>query len=487
MSLGRRDWILLALGAGLAAFTILRGVEPHDEGLMLAAGERIAGGQWPYRDFWTNYLPGQALVLALLSKVFGPSLLAWRVLRVLVAAVGALLAERLVRREAGPRWSLAAWAAAAAAFAWPLTAGPTAPALALALGALLARRPAAGGALAGLAFLFRPETGIAAAVGVAIRAGDRRDAARTVGVFAVVAAVLLAPFAIAAPGDLADQVVGFLGIQHLQRTPFPLSAPSADPNKVLESFFPLILVAAAAGWAVWSVVRRPSRNALAVVPLALTGLAYLLSRTDEFHLLALTVPLAILLALAAAREPRPPVRAALAVALGLLALHGLERRAGDALHPPALARVPGGVGDGVKADPAEVASLRRVIPLVRRRTRPGEPIFVANPRHDRVPYGDPLLYVVADRPNATRYDVMQPGVVTTAKVQREIVRDLRRRRVELVVRWVDPRALRQEDDGGGRLHGSRILDRFLATRYQPILRTPHYVVLERHPEITVIR
>src|SRR3954470_1690167 len=282
----RRDWILLALGAALAAFTILRGVEPHDEGLMLAAGDRIADGQWPYRDFWTNYLPGQALVLGGLSKVFGPSLLAWRIVRVLVAAVGALLAERLVHQEAGPRWALAAWLAAAAAFAWPLNAGPTAPALALALAALLARGRD-GGILAGVAFIFRPEIGVAAAIGVAIRG----DARRALTAFAVVAAALLAPFILVAPGDFADQVIGFPGIQHLQRTPFPFSAPSHDPNKVLEAFFPLILVVAAAGWAVWAALRRPSRDALALVPLALAGLAYLLSRTDEFHQLALAVPL----------------------------------------------------------------------------------------------------------------------------------------------------------------------------------------------------
>ena len=26
--------------------------------------QRIADGQWPYRDFWCNYLPGQPLVQA---------------------------------------------------------------------------------------------------------------------------------------------------------------------------------------------------------------------------------------------------------------------------------------------------------------------------------------------------------------------------------------------------------------------------------------
>src|SRR4051794_13028673 len=298
----RRDWILLALGAALAAFTILRGVEPHDEGLMLAAGDRNADGQWPYRDFWTNYLPGQALVLGGLSKVFGPSLLAWRVVRVLVAAVGALLAERLVHEQAGPRWALAAWLAVAAASAWPLTAGPPAPAIALALAALLARGRD-GGILAGVAFVFRPEIGVAAAIGVALRG----EARRALTAFVVVAAVLLAPFVLVAPGDFADQVIGFLGIQHLQRTPFPLSAPSHDPNKVLEAFFPLILVLVSAGYAAWALWRRPPRPALMALPLAIAGVAYLFSRTDEFHLLALTVPLAVLVAIAAAREPEPVV------------------------------------------------------------------------------------------------------------------------------------------------------------------------------------
>ena len=49
-------------------------------------------------------------------------------------------------------------------------------------------------------------------------------------------------------------------------------------------------------------------------------------------------------------------------------------------------------------------------------TAPGEPIFVTDPRTDRVTAGDPLLYVITGHPNATRYDVMQPGVVTTAPV-----------------------------------------------------------------------
>ena len=144
--------ILLVLAAVLSGFTILRGIAPHDEGLMLQAGSRIASGQWPYRDFWTNYPPGQPLVLGGLQEVFGASLLVWRVLRVALDAVVALLAFRLARRRVSEPLALLVWLAAAGAMAFPTGPGPNPAAIALALGALLLapRRPLAGGALAGL-------------------------------------------------------------------------------------------------------------------------------------------------------------------------------------------------------------------------------------------------------------------------------------------------------------------------------------------------
>ena len=148
---------------------------------MLQAGARIAHGQWPYRDFWTNYPPGQALVLAGLDKLFGVSLLSWRILRVFVDATCALLAFGLALRSGGSRpWALLAWLGVAGAMAWPTGPGPNPPALLLAFAALLAapRRPAVAGVVAGLAILFRLEIGAAAALGVLIVARTGQASAR---------------------------------------------------------------------------------------------------------------------------------------------------------------------------------------------------------------------------------------------------------------------------------------------------------------------
>ena len=93
-------------------------------------------------------------------------------------------------------------------------------------------------------------------------------------------------------------------------------------------------------------------------------------------------------------------------------------------------------------------------------------VLVAPPRFDRVRVGDPLLGVLLRRPNPTRYDVMQPGVVTTAAVQREMARDLDRRRTPVVIRWVAPVAHATEPNGSARSSGVRILDRAIAARYR---------------------
>ena len=474
---------LLALGAAaLSAFTILRGYGPHDEGLMLAWARRIADGQWPYRDFWSNYAPGQPLLLAALVKLFGPSLLWWRIVRVAIDATVSVLAFAYVRREAGTGWALGAWVAVAGAMAWPSGPGPTAPALALALGALLLARPAplAAGALAGLAVFVRPEIGVAAALGAVLEARrsgavQQHGAARVAIAAAAVAAIALAPFAIVAGGAMADQVLGFASVQDLQRLPFPLDYDGGlDPNKVLEFYLPAILVAGTALWAGWALVRR---DGFALAPLVAVGVAYLLARTDEFHLVPLSVALAIALACAAGRETLIAVRTALGLALALVAVHGLERRAGQALHPPALAAIPAATADGVRTAPADAAALRALIPYVHARVPAGAPVLVAPPRYDRVRVGDPMLNVLLDRPNPTRYDVVQPGVVTTSKVQREMARDLRG--TPVVVRWLSPLAREREPNGSSRSSGVFVLDRAIARGYRPAARFGDYLVLVR--------
>ena len=478
--------VLFVLAALLSGVTLLRGIQPHDEGLMLAAAQRIAHGQWPYRDFWWNYGPGQPLLLAGFVKLLGPSLLWWRLLRVAVDATVALLVWALVRREAGDGpWALGAWLAAAGAMAWPTGPGPNPVALGFALGALLAlpRRPGLAGALCGGAILWRPEIGLPALL-AALMVAESGEARRRVAAIGLGLGVLLwLPFAIAGRGDVIHDTLGFLGDQSRQRLPFPWQYHGGfDPNKLLEFYLPLVLVIGCLLLVVWAWLRRPPAAGLALAPLILAGVLYLLGRTDEFHLIPLSVVLAAALAGAAAAEGRHgraggPLQVALGGVLVLIALHGLERRVGQVRHPGPLARIHVGIADGVRTDPANARAIERTVAFVRARVAAGQPIYVANPRHDLVRVGDPLLYVLADRRNPTRYDVMQPGVVTTAKVQREIVGDLTRTRPHVIIRWLAATASAPEPNAAGRSSGVRILDRWIAANYAQAARFGDYGLL----------
>ncbi|MBI5103615.1 MAG: hypothetical protein HZB46_01245 [Solirubrobacterales bacterium] len=467
----------------LALVGLRDGLGPHDEGLMLQWGHRIADGQWPYRDFWCNYLPGQPL----LQAVLGDSLLVWRLVRAATGAIAAVLAYLLVRGEVGrdlPEgstdrdplrrwWALGAWAGVAAAMAWPLVPGPNASAVALAFGAVLLgrRSPAWGGALAGARALFRPEVGAAAALAVAWEARAAplpEHPARRARPATVLAAALatfaggLLPFLVAAPGDLLAQTFGFADEQDLQRLPFPLAPHTTDPNKLLERLFPAILVA---GCLTWLALAWRARRGWPWLPLLLAGLAYLFARTDEFHL----VPLAAILAAALAERARAPA----AIVLALIVLHGLDRQVTKVRDDTAWVEV----RDGVRTDAADARNLRLLRATVDALSEPGDPILVAPPRFDRVRVGDPLLYRLLDRDNPTRYDVMQPGVVTTAKVQREMLRDLRG--TDLMVRWLDPRATALEDNASARSSGVTLLDDAIARDFRRVARFGPYLLLQR--------
>ena len=484
--------LLFALAAALSAATILRGINPHDEGLMLQAAARIADGQLPYRDFWWNYGPAQPLLLGGLDALLGPSLLWWRIVRVLLDATVAVSAYALARRDAPAPLALAAWLAAACAMAFPSLPSPNPAIVALGLGAILLapRSPLGAGLVAGLAVAFRIDAGAAAVAGALVAAAGyaaparRAQAAGRAAAGAALGALLsLGPFVLAGgPARFWDQTLGFaLEDQSLQRLPLRWDYPGAlVDNKLLEFYVPHLLLLGAALWLGVALFARPPLRLWAPAPLAATGVAYLLARVDEFHLIPLAAALPVLLAVAAQGERaagRRVTAAALVVVLGLVVLHGLDRKAVQLLRGPELSALDVDVADGARTEPGEARALAALTGAVRARVPEGEPIFVANPRHDLVKLGNPLVYVLTGRPNPTRYDVMQPGIVTSAPVQREMVRDLERARPELVVRWLDPVAEEREPNGAGRSSGVRILDRFLAANYREERRFGDYALL----------
>src|SRR4051794_33457015 len=171
--------LLFIGGLAISGFTMLRGVEAFDEGLTLQAARRVAGGQLPYSDFLWAYGPAHPYLLAGLFKLFGTSLLWWRIIRVLVDAGVALVVFAIVRREAPLRVALVAWLTAACAMAQPTGANPFAPALLCTLAAISVAANArdrrgliTAGALCALAGAWRLDFGAYAVIGAGVAAAE---------------------------------------------------------------------------------------------------------------------------------------------------------------------------------------------------------------------------------------------------------------------------------------------------------------------------
>ena len=244
-----------------------------------------------------------------LFKVFGVSLLQWRILRVLADAAVALVVYVLLRRFAPPRVALLGWLAAACAMAQPRSANPFPFALLFALlaiasprrGVVLARAHGARRRVpARLRALRRGRRGGGAGARPALE-GHERYIAITVGVTLLV----YAPFLIdIGPARLYDALIGTsLHDRNYWTLSFPISYGGSfrlwrpgglahDLKDVIDYYQPLLLVI---GFGLAAVATAMRRVWLGLVVFAVGALSYLLSRTDEFHTQPLFVALAVLL------------------------------------------------------------------------------------------------------------------------------------------------------------------------------------------------
>ena len=496
----RTRWVAAAVFAGavaLSAFSVLRGIDPFDEGLALQAAARVADGQLPYHDFTWAYGPGQPYLLAALNELFEPSLLAWRVVRVLVNGAVSVVAYLMLRRWAGEVPALAGALVTAAAMAQPLSANPFALALLFALVAVAAAgseppRPLAAAVFTALAAAWRLDfavfAGLACVVALAL-GRDRRALVRYVGAATAGALLVYLPFLIAAgPADMWDALVA-TGLEDREywTLPFPLEydggvelwppgALAHDLKDVLSFYVPLLLLIGLAVAAVAAFTRRRELPRLSAALLVLGGcfFIYLRSRTDAFHETPLLVGLALLLPLVAAGAHRR-LGAPAVVVLVLLGAYVVSNRANALVDPPELEPLRLDVADGIRAEPADAAALPRAVAQVRGLVPPGEPIYVVTRRSDLVRIGNPLFYVLADRPNAMDTDF---DLQTSAGEQSWIVEQLEGRPPGAIVRWTDPDSARREPNERGEPSGSRLLDEYLARAYRERARFGHYVVLE---------
>ena len=536
-----RLFVTSLVGIALIAIAVVylqpglsRWLNIYDEGLMAYGAVRVMDGQAPYRDFWGMYSPGQFYVLALLLKLFGPSIMVERLWDVAVRAVLAcvifFLAARLSSWKAAlPVWLVSLiWLEYFGFFGYPIftgllfvmlscwgmahrgtASGGTASSLWGLVRAQVAVPLLVAGGFAGVAAWFRHDLAmyvVAAELlvlfgyGMAESSGEgtlvRRVGAAMRGLvpYLVALVVAVAPVALlllaTAPlGELVNQLLVFplTVFPRMRDLPYP---PPALAN--LPYYLPFVVYAVTAVLAVLAVrharkEQTPDRAALgarawaagAVILFGLFGFNQANIRSDLIHIPQFFLPAIVLMAPLMAgfkpvlKEYNYAVAAPTAAVLLLLAIPAVGAYVENyPKQPPARHSI--ARAQGVPVDTNQL----RAIQFIQQSTTPTETIYSAVARHDKIFINDVMFYFLAERHSATRYHELHPGQATTLPVQQEIAADLERNSTRYIV-VVDMFGEVCEPNASCQSSGVTYLDDYIRQHYGTLAQYGPYRVLMR--------
>lgn len=501
---------LRTVGLGLLfAFAFLfllasmnRTVNIYDEGIMLVGAMRVAAGQLPHRDFYTNYGPGTYLLLAGLFKAFSTSVLVERLADTAVRALIAVTCFGLCRRLGFGTASHVAYGLAILVLSLSRFYGAAEfPAL---LGLLAGvwccvpvfagqngrGAPFAAGLAFGAATLFRYDFGLIS-FGLAslvlvlfLWRQKSRMATATLTAWGLGALTILGPLALvyglggALPGWYHDlwqyPSANYVAMRGL---PFPGLAALARNSDDIWVYFPVAVWCLAVPL-LWRASRRPGDATAAT---GATGacaavwtlwLLVLLSgalfakgsvRVSLLHMAPAAIVSIVLFAFVWNMVQTSPALGRFTVALVWIGLLVMAPHTAAALRltVPARADRPPRLG-AFYLDANRLAA----IDWIRRHTEPGTLLFVGAGRHDKIFINDMLFYFLSDRLPATKWAHFDPGLQTTAAVQQDMIREITAKNVPYVVVETDYDD-RREPNASALSSGVRELDAFLRAQYVP--------------------
>lgn len=493
--------------SGAVSFSQALGV--YDEGFALTSAWRLLQGEVPHRDYWAAYPPGTSLALAATFAVIGPSLEASRILHVtwstvLLVSMFGLLKEMASRTRAALACTVAAlWTSASFPASYAML-----PALAISLAALWLYvaalrtnsngRMVTAGALAGTVVLFRHDVfgylfvsiALTLALDFSIRrrttwAPPHAGTTRFLVAMGVVGAMLLiALLWVVGWRSFLDQAIVFpaTGMRENRLLPVPdwwSPSPIIDWLLAWSSPISTVLILACSARLLWK--GDPMRRSLLLILAIFCALLTLQShnRLDLTHAAPSMLVVLVLLAITSFREPdgqwRPLSRLAAATVAALVALPTLLSVL-PWIDLQSVARCL--AGQHRTTCPPTPAAQDEVLSFLERHVPAGEPVFVANARHDKVFVNDASLYFRLRRPVPVKWHEMHPGVITTAAVQSEIVASLTARPVRYVVIAQMPEST--EPNASAQSSGITLLDEYLASHFSTIYQVGRYSVRQRH-------
>jgi hypothetical protein len=383
------------------------GIDDLDEGYFAQQGMRVLHGQIPYRDFDSLYTPGLAYVHAALFALPGAAhLIGPRIASLIFRAGIAVLLYVLTR----PLVKNPAWAALPGVFLlvgfddapdrWePHPGWPSTFFALLAVWMLTRRRLVAAGAAAAAAYLFKQNAGAFVLLALLLCTFPHwRSMATLALAFGMTGALWLAPLLVAIDGQftLLAPFIGGVNQAGLFTTP--------EPTVVIP------ILCALAGLALLRTSPNPRLRLYLVAGAALFLTQY--PRSDTLHL-AWSAPLLLVVGALALQRVRRLPATVLVVWAGLLCLPVLQFRVRQVEQATTTIQdIP--AANGLRVPVRTWSDLLNTIAEIQDRTLPGESILVYPT--------SPLLYVLANRPNPTRFDHLNPGAATSAQLRQVIQR-----------------------------------------------------------------
>jgi hypothetical protein len=532
--------VFVTVAAVLAPLVLSEPIGIFDEGFVVSGAMLIRQGALPIRDFYVIYGPGQYYLTAGMFTLFSEDLLASRVLHVLlVASLGvsvAVCTSTLVpRSRIWPALTSFAYLLAAGIL-WINPGYAAIPAALLLLVACLAyarwaeagtqSRLLAASVLVGFAGLFRWDFGVFGLLALALTTGGlvvaRRTATvRAIRVFATTIApgltvmvVGFAPFIVV--GDVArwfDEVPRFLLLEFkiwrnlefirpswwslqqnwstgntvgLSRTIAQLAYAAVAPCAALAA----IAIAGRQVWRRRGAIESSHAMALILGLMAFFFLNQMRVRSgfpQGFPALVASLPLIayVVSAIPTRASARRVALIALSTALGatliLAPLHVMQHRMREVMAGPL-----NGGGDlprattmGLIRSPQGKKAWNEYAELVqhvRDTTGQGEPIFSGVADTSRLFINDAMFYFLVERPAATRWVEMEPGLTNTEQGQLELIAELESSRVRTVVLLT---RTSNEPNATSRSNGIHLVDEYIRRTFVSSRRFGAYEVLVR--------
>jgi hypothetical protein len=510
----------------------------YDEGFAVFNATRIMDGDVPYKDFWTIYPPGQFYVLAVIFKTFGTTLLVARIYDTIVRFVIVISVYLIAKKITSHTLALLACTVSTLLLGFADSyAYAVFPAMALALLSILSlvqytltgkrRWALLTGMLIGMVTLFRWDIGLYTGISVALTivlshffqmAQETKLPVKALLKPSELLATLFgATLFIVIPcysyliyksglSNLWTQVVIFpTSVLHHEvrwlsypslipsSLPFTLSiftfiATNSEISHWLQFYFPIVIYGIAFFDFSLSLLRKHivfSTQYFGMTALTIFGVllfAQALSRYDYIHVLPTSI-IAFLVIIPLVHQAVFSIKnlvikyyflTAVIVLVILYFLFPLRSLLSSI-------KTFSPLGCYSHIDRASCVYLSKdqeqAIEFIRMHTRDGESIFVGNRRHDLISVNDVGFYFLSNRPSATKYHDLFPGVATTRPVQEAIVYDIKSKSVNWIVLVNVPES--SEPNASAVSSGVHFLDDFIRSTYAPTVTYGNYDVWKR--------